>query len=772
MRRPGGAADGVASGALQTALHPPESSVPVAGTAVRGPSRLVLLFGGTLGASAALMFLLEPMAAKLVLPLLGGAPAVWNTCVVFFQGMLLVGYAYAHGAPRWLGVPRHAAVHAVLVAASVVLLPWAFRLQAPSAGAAPAGWLLLALLTSIGLPFFLLATTAPLLQRWFSRTGDRAARDPYFLYAASNVGSLLGLLSYPVLVEPLLPLELQAQYWRIGYAAFAVAVVACAVALHRQPRDSGNLPGAFREAPPALAEDVRTADVGAMARPGMGRRLRWMALAFAPSSLMLAVTTYISTDIAAVPLLWVLPLALYLLTFVLAFGGPARHPRLVGRGLPLLILLLALYLILNVNGPVGVVIPVHLVAFFLAALVCHRALADDRPHPTQLTGFYLLVALGGVLGSLFNTFAAPMLFTGIAEYPAVLVLVCLLRPPSADGRLPSATWRVAGPVLAGILTIGALMIASRADSVPLQFALLAVPAFICLSLSRARYPFALAVAAMLAMSVFRPDPLGEVLHAERTFFGAYKVRMEPDGAYRTLAHGTTLHGIQSVSPERRDEPLSYYHPTGPLGDVVGAHPAGRHPRIGVVGLGVGSVAAYRQPSQVWTFFEIDPAVERLARRPDYFSYLDDCGAACRVVIGDARLSLAADTRTYGLLVLDAFSSDAIPVHLVTREALALYLERLEPQGLLAFHVSNRHLNLEPVLARLADEAGLAAVIRRDRLAQDAGGKRSSDWLVMARTADSLRPLSEMPGWRQAKVHPRVGPWTDDFSNVLTLLIPR
>lgn len=758
MRRAAGAADGVAPAALQVVGDPPGVSGPGVGNAKRRGSPLVLLFGGALGMSAGLMFLLEPMAAKMVLPLLGGAPSVWNTCVVFFQGMLLAGYAYAHGAPRWLGIRRHAALHAALVLGSTAALPWAFQLRPPGDGADPVGWLLLVLLTSIGLPFFLLATSAPLLQRWFSRTGDHASGDPYFLYAASNVGSLLGLLMYPVVVEPLLPLALQSRYWKFGYVVFALGTAACALSLHRRMAAEGG------------EHFTEEAAVGAADRPSVWRRMRWVALAFAPSSLMLAVTTYVSTDIAAVPLLWVLPLALYLLTFVMAFGGPARRSQIVDRALPVLVLVLALYLILNVTGPVAAVIPVHLLVFFLAALMCHRALADDRPHPAHLTGFYLLVALGGVLGSLFNTLAAPMLFTGIVEYPAVLVLVCLLRTPADGGRRPPASWRMAGPVLVGFATIAAMTVGSRTDSLPLQFVLLGVPAFLCLSLSRTGGSFAAAVGAMLLVSAFRPDPLGQVLHAERTFFGAYKVRTEPGGAYRTLAHGTTLHGVQSVAPEGRSEPLSYYHRTGPLGDIMASLPAARHPRVGVVGLGVGSVAAFRQPSQAWTFFEIDPAVERLARRSDYFSYLDDCTTACRVVIGDARLSLAADPTTYGVLVLDAFSSDAIPVHLVTREALALYLDRLAPGGVLAFHVSNRHLNLEPVLARLAEQAGLVALIRRDRLEKDVDGKRSSDWLVMARAHTDVQPLLEKPGWVPARVRTGIAAWTDDFSNVVELLL--
>ena len=563
----------------------------------------MLLFGAGLWCAAVLMFLLEPMAAKMVLPFLGGAPAVWNTCVVFFQLMLLAGYTYAHAGPRWLGIRRHAVLHVLLLVVSTLALPAALRLNEPAGDANPVGWLLLALLKSIGLPFFLLATTAPLLQTWFSRTSHRASRDPYFLYAASNFGSLIGLLLYPAVVEPLLSLRSQAGLWKYGYVGFVLLVGSCAL-LSR----SHSAASAAREVEP---------DAAAVRAPGPGalRRLRWLALSFAPSSLMLAVTTFISTDIAAIPLFWVLPLGLYLLTFVLAFSAAPRYPRpAVDRGLPLLLLPLVMFLILQINGPISLVMPTHLVVFFLAALVCHRALADDRPDAAHLTEFYLLVAVGGVLGSLFNTLAAPLLFTGIVEYPAVLVLVCLLRNVPDSAAAPPRTWRLTAPVIAGILTIAVVVVTSGWESLSLRFALLGIPAFLCLTLSRTRLPFAAAILAMLVGSAFEADQLGPVLEAERTFFGAYKVQTDPGGEYRTLTHGTTLHGLQSVSPDRRGEPLSYYHPTGPLGEIFRLVPiAAEHPRIAVVGLGVGSVATYRKQSQAWTFFEIDPAVESIAR---------------------------------------------------------------------------------------------------------------------------------------------------------------
>jgi hypothetical protein len=722
---------------------------------------LVLLFGAGLWCGAVLMFLVEPMAAKMVLPHLGGAPAVWNTCVVFFQATLLAGYAYAHVAPRSLGLRRHAIVHVALLLASLLALPSALRIGTPAGNSNPVVWLLLQLSLTLGLPFFLLASTAPLMQRWFSRTTHEAASDPYFLYAASNFGSLVGLLLYPAVLEPLLPLREQALFWKYGYVAYALLVSACVMPLLRRLDDRT----AERQMP-SLASGPSISQIG------WPRRLRWIALSFAPSSLMLAVTTFISTDIAAVPLLWVLPLALYLVTFVIAFSSSSRYPRgLIDRALPLLLLPLVLFLVLRIGGPLALVVPLHLGVFFIAALLCHRALADDRPDAVHLTEFYLLVSVGGVLGSTFNTLVAPLLFTGILEYPAVLVLVCLLRDVTGAAKV-GRRWRVAAPILCGVILTAITLSTAHLSSLSVRFALMSVPTFFCLSVSRTRLPFAAAIGAMLLVSILQWDELGKVQYAQRTFFGAYKVRLEPDGSHRTLSHGTTLHGIQSVARTAPAEPLSYYHRTGPLGDVFDLVPsASRRPHIGVVGLGVGSVAAYRKPSQTWTFFEIDPEVERIARRTEFFTFLQECGPPCRVVIGDARQSLAVDRNQYGVLVLDAFSSDAIPIHLVTREAIRLYLERLAPDGVLAFHISNRHLNLEPVLARIAEEERLVSMIRRDRIvATESSGKTSSDWLVMARARGDLGGLASNRTWTPSQSSLRIGLWTDDFSNVLTLLL--
>jgi hypothetical protein len=407
--------------------------IAVADEAVSADTRgTAVLFATTMGAAAVLMFVLEPMAAKFLLPSLGGAPAVWNTCVVFFQAMLLAGYAYAHLTPRWLGIRRHASAHILLVLASMLMLPSAAALREAPLDSHPTLWLLGALVRAVGVPFFVLTTTTPLLQSWFASTRDRAARDPYFLYAASNFGSLPGLLAYPLAIEPLLPLNAQSKFWAAGYLVFAGLVVACGVILRRHLPQTA----AGDRSPTWPTGAAQTEDLGIL------RRLRWMALSFAPSSLMLAVTTYISTDVAAIPLLWVLPLALYLLTFVMAFSHGGWYPEtVVDRGLPVMILLLTLFLLFGISGPLLVAVPIHLATFFLVALACQKQLAEDRPSTAHLTEFYLLLAVGGVLGSLFNTFVAPSLFTWIVEYPAVLVLVCLLRRIPASAHVVPLPWK-------------------------------------------------------------------------------------------------------------------------------------------------------------------------------------------------------------------------------------------------------------------------------------------------------------------------------------------
>ena len=738
-----------------------------AARAVDTSALAVPLFGGAMLLSGFLLFLVEPMIARMVLPILGGVPMVWNGCVVFFQIAMLAGYGYAFAAARWLPVRRHVLVHGALLTLPALVLPVVIRpagIDPPTGN--PLGWLLLLLAGTIGLPFFVLSTTASVLQHWLSRTDHPSGRDPYFLYVASNIGCLLALAAYPVVIERTLTLGDQARLWTAGYAVFAVLAAACGLYAWRRPAAGQHVPAPAVAASSAAAEPLT-----------MARRVRWVALAFVPSSLMLAVTSYISTDIAAVPLFWIVPLALYLLTFTLAFGRhAATASRVARRALPLLVVPLALFMIARVSDPLAPILLLHLGAFTAIALNCHADLAADRPDAGRLTEFYFWLSFGGMLGGLFNTLAAPRLFTSVAEYPLAVLFGCLLiRPLNAV----ASDWRRASivPVLTGVLTAATLLVV-QARNLPLSWLLagLALPAVLVFTQRRHGARFGWAVAAMLMAGVLFSTTSGTVLYATRTFFGVYRVSEDPTHRYHGLAHGTTLHGMQALSPDRRGEALTYYHSTGPFGQAWRALPsASRGHQIAAVGLGVGTLATYATPDQEWTFFEIDPAIEQIARTTAWFTFLPSCGTRCTVVTGDARISLASmQAHAYDLIVLDAFSSDSIPLHLMTREAMDVYLSRLAPGGALLMHISNRHLTLAPVVGRLAADRGLAAVRRLEiGPARDwPEGKGGSEWIAMSRNAADLAPLIANDSWTPLAVSPSVPLWTDDFSNILSVLSVR
>ena len=503
------------------------------------------------------------------------------------------------------------------------------------------------------------------------------------------------------------------------------------------------------------------------------RRLRWLCLALVPSGLLLAVTTHITTDLAAVPLLWVVPLALYLLTYVIAF---ARRPWLrhvwMLKAQPFV--LIPLVLLFTWTLPFWVGLPLHLLCLFVSALVCHGELARLRPRAEHLTEFYFWLALGGALGGAFTALLAPLLFDGVFEYPIALAAACLLRPM----RAPEGGRRAMDFILP--LAIGAL-IAARGGGLDLGLPdfgmlgllLVCVPSAVALyALAERPLGFGLGIAAALAAALLTADG-HTVVARERSFFGVYTVKRDPAG-YHVLVHGTTVHGAQSVDPSGWREPLTYYHRDGPLGHLFSA--LGARPRaIGVVGLGAGAVACYRRPGQRWTFYEIDPLVERIARDQRYFHYLAECAPDAAIRSGDARLTLQdAAPASYDLLILDAFSSDAIPMHLITREALALYLDKLAPGGVIAWHVSNRNLDLAPIVADLAADAGVVAWARSDQPSRAAlaGYRSPSSWIALARRAEDLAPLVADARWTRLQGRPDARPWTDDFSNLLSALLWR
>jgi len=710
--------------------------------------------------SAALLFVVEPMFAKMVLPLLGGSPAVWTTCMLFFQGALLLGYLYAHLGPRWLGLRRHTVLHIVLLALCFLVLPisiagtaGAFRLEHPTV------WLLWVLTLSLGAPFILLSSTGPLLQVWFSKTSHPEANSPYFLYAASNAGSLLALLSYPFLLEPSLPLKGQARLWSLGYVVLIALVALAAAYLRTGPAQAGNT-SARREAAPRI---------------GARTMFRWIILAFVPSSFFLALTTYLTTDVAAVPLLWIVPLVLYLLSFTMVFGRRTIIPHaMLVRWQPIGLILLAVIDFWGPSASAVWLMPFHLIVFFVTALVCHGELARTRPPASRLTEFYLCVAVGGVLGGVFNALVAPALFDSVLEYPLTLLLATAIRPRTSNSSAPLR--RYWDPVLIGsgcaILVATRLIMGNR----PVMGVVLiasAMTAMICLRISRDPIRFTLAIAGVLIAGIVIRETRSDTLLKERNFFGVREVREDARHRMRVLFHGTTKHGAQSTDPARRREPTSYYYRQGPPGDVFSALPSDADRKVAVLGLGAGGLAAYAGVGEQWTFYEIDPDIARVARDARYFTYLKDTPARVDVILADERLSMtAAPSRYYDLIVADAFSSDAIPVHLLTLEALSMYLSKLAEGGVVLFNLSNRYLDMEPVVGRLIRSAGASGLIRENAALSsevlESGGDPSI-WAVVAPRASSLSGLQAIKGWRPLRIQEGVGLWTDDFSNIFSVL---
>ncbi len=734
---------------------------------MRPPGAMVFLFAFTLFLSSSLLFVVQPMIAKMVLPLLGGTPAVWNTCMVFFQATLLAGYLYAHASTRWLRFQHQAAVHIVMLAASFLALPIvvASHNAEPPPTEMPILWLLGVLAMTVGIPFFLVSASGPLLQRWFTRTDHPRASDPYFLSVAGNIGSIAALLSYPALLEPSLRLAEQSSVWTAGYVGLVLLTASCFFLAYRRSRAADSAADVLAQAATEVAAEP----------PAWRQRVHWIALSFAPSSLLLGVTTFLTTDVAAVPLLWIVPLVIYLLTFVFVFSRRVIVPHaVVARMLPLCLLPLAWLIVFNMQLPVAVLAPIHLVAFFVAAMVCHGELARRRPQGRYLTEFYLCMSIGGVLGGLFNALVAPLLFSSVLEYPLALVLACALYPGRPKAETPHARrLDLALPATVGALTLGMMYLLNSSDSTsPAIFALgLIVPSLLCFSFKARPLRFALGIGALMLAGGTYVAAQEAVTHRGRSFFGVHRVFDKPERKQRYLVHGGIVHGIQSLDPSLRRNPSGYYHKESPIGQVFEAL---RHPgpnRIAVIGLGIGGLAAYSEPQEQWTFFEIDPEIAELARDQRQFTFLADSPAEMRVVLGDARIALTREPgRAFDLLIIDAFSSDAIPVHLLTREALQLYLNKLDDNAVLALHLSNRYLNLAPLVGELARDAGLECLVRWDTEiapAARAQGRLPSNWAVMARSKEALGPLMSDPRWKA----PESGPvaWTDDFSNPLSVM---
>lgn len=725
----------------------------------RAPALIPLIFVATIFLSASLLFFVQPLFAKIVLPTTGGSPAVWTTAMLFFQTVLIAGYLYAHLMTRFLRSGAQLVIHLGVWACALVFLPlsipegWGFDPEG-----AMAWQTLLLFAAGVGLPFFALSANAPLIQFWYARSGGPSADDPYFLYGASNLGSLVALLGFPLLAEPLFGASRIGMGWAAGFVALGLFLLASGLCA----RGGERVGERAVESPLTLTTSTTRVPATTLAK--------WAFLAFIPSSLMLSVTSKISLDVGAVPLVWVVPLALYLLTFVLTFTHRDLVPARIFRPLTAIVLAAFVVIFAGLTGPLMSWAKVAFLTFgfFIVALYAHRTLYLARPDSAHLTTFYLTMSVGGALGGLFNSIIAPSFFNGLYEAGATALIAGLILLPSNDA-MPRRLGRGA---LIGLLAAGpAAFLALRLDASMTGLAILCLTAcaFFAVVLTRKDITAAYAAIVMvcLAGAVALPD---SAQFRDRSFFGMHAVSEQ--GSLRIYGNGTTIHGGQRISDDNaaRPEPIYYYHPNGPMAQVLTSQRGLAAQRVGIVGLGIGSLACYSQPGQAWQYYEIDPLVVEIARMPRYFRFMEACAGDDPVHLGDGRITLAAqEPQAYDILVIDAYSSDSVPVHLTTDEAIRLYMSHLSEDGVLVFHISNRYYDIHRPLARSAEAQGLIAHRQhyKGNVATDPG-----DWasvvVTLARSSDSLGDLADDPRW--VPLTSDGGPvWTDDHANLLSIL---
>jgi hypothetical protein len=728
----------------------------------------------TLFLSAFLLFSVQPFFTKMVLPRLGGSPAVWSVAMVFFQSMLLAGYGYAHFLTNRLSLRLSVIIHLGVLAAAALALPIAI----PGGWGRPptdgqSFWLLGLFLVSVGLPFFAVSANGPLLQAWFSKTGHAHAKDPYFLYGASNIGSFASLILYAVLIEPVSDLGQQGALWTSGFLLLACLIALCGlISIGLQTKSVSAQP----------AELVGSAE--SIPGPQLWReRIAWMAYAFLPSALLVAVTAHVSTDVAAAPFLWIVPLALFLLTFVIVFQKtPVIGRRRAEKIAPWLIVSL-LYLTLNPQRlPITFEIFIHFATFFIVALCSHSALAARRPAPSRLTEFYFAMSIGGVLGGIFSSFIAMSLFSWIAEYP-LLLITALVLVPALRGRNPSRNLLIsigsaalfsAGLALAD--AAGFFPTLSNYSTLTLINGVLGLAALYFIF----RNPQAVIIlCAALFGNVVLFNSYFLTSYTERSFFGVSRIIDNPVTGVRTFQHGTTLHGatrlVDLAENTGRPLPLTYYTSDGGIALAIAAarrNQGGRISQAGVIGVGAGSLACQFLEGEQLDFYEIDPAVVMIAQDPKQFRFLSECGQNTRMIVGDGRIEAAeAEHGRYDVLVVDAFSSDSIPVHLMTREAIELFMQRIKPDGLLVLHISNTHMELSSVVGAIGKSLGLsvrAGLFTPVNSPESLGMAVRSTVAVLARSDAALGHILDDSRWLAAEPG-ATAPWTDGYSNLLAAM---
>ncbi|WP_174826754.1 transporter [Ruegeria arenilitoris] len=714
----------------------------------------VISFCASIFVSASLLFFVQPLFAKLVLPKIGGTPAVWTTAMLFFQLMLILGYLYAHMLTRWFTLRWQLVTHLALWLLALGFLPLAtqegWRFDSSQSIALQT---LLLFAAGVGVPFAVLSANAPLLQAWYSRSGGPSANDPYFLYAASNVGSLLALLAFPLIADPFYGARDISLFWSIGFVVFGVLLATSGVIALRGAPDMTLAQEQRGKSTPLNAKTIAT----------------WVFIAFVPSSLMLATTTKLSIDLGSIPLIWVVPLATYILTFILAFAK--RQPNtLESLKIPVLFAMAIgvalLFRLGTAQLPLAAML-VYIPLLYLVAMFAHRLLYEMRPPAEHLTTFYLALSVGGACGGLFNSIIAPAVFDREIEFALTLLAaggLFLIQSGTFNLRKALLGVAVAAP-LAFLLSKLNEGNATDTNTLPtIVSTVLVAGVLLCFRNTPTRM-----AAALLVLLVPTLIPTTDVHFRDRSFFGTHAV-YDRDG-FRVYKNGTTIHGGQRLTaPGIRPVGSSYYHPDGPMAEVLTSEYGQTSDKIGIVGLGTGALACYRQPHQTWEFFEIDETVDRIARDPALFTYMSDCASGSTTHLGDARIVLAHQKFAFDIMVLDAYSSDAIPLHLITLEAIQTYMSQLNRDGTLVFHISNKYYDLAPQLARAADTLGLHAAIKWGTVDEEAQRQGAANSLVAILSRDEYRidAFVDTRGW-----HPLIADgqsaWTDDKANLLSAL---
>ena len=718
-------------------------------------------FSLTLFVSAALIFSIEPMFSKMVLPRLGGSSSVWSIAMVVFQGLMLGGYAYAHLLARFVEPRIAMLIHTLLLAVATLFLPIAI---APIfAGAPPQHfvslWVIGLFLASVGLPCFAISANAPLLQAWIARGGNVA--NPYLLYRASNLGSFVALIAYPSLIEPRLGLAAQSHWWSFGFAILLAAVGICGFAASRWSEGY---------APPAMNP--------ASSGPRASARWRWIALSFIPSALLVAVTAHIATDVASAPFIWILPLALYLITFVLVFSErPSVSDRVMLLLQPASVATLAVLFLWGAKANWGLALLGNLAAFFVATMVCHARLYRARPDAADLTEFYACLSLGGVLGGLFAALLAPILFSGVYEYPLLAMAALFVRDDV--WHTPRVEWKKDLLFVGLLVTVVAVLMYVAPSGAVFGAATMALAAYLAILTRAPARMIGLAAALLAATTLFTPSQ--HIIATARSFYGVYKVVEIENGRFRVFLHGTTAHGAEQLRDNHgrnlsgRPEPISYYANGGAYDEAITAartRSGGTLSNVALVGLGVGAISCHARAHEHWTIYEIDPLVLQIARDSGLFRSLPTCLPDVPVVIGDGRLMLAGASHPLDLLLLDIFSSDAVPTHMLTKEAFSLYKAKLAPHGVIAFNIANHNLELASVIAASAAANGMATAVKTDPLWPAGSMKMRAQIAIVANSAADIEALKLTRDWHTVAPDPRVAVWTDDYSDVLGAIFRR